>query len=82
MLKKRSIRVITVNHFASQNQVRYVRRRKNGKIQVRTHRLTDQEHQRLTSRIRHCALHRQGLISVWCNGWSFYPNNLHREVSA
>lgn len=72
MVKKRSIRVITVSHYASQNQVRFLRRRKNGDLHIRKHRLTDQEHERLISRINHALIVGEGMIFVWCNGWSFY----------
>ena len=75
MLKKRSIRAINFCQFASCNQVKFIRRRKNGKVQTRRHVLTDQEHSRLISRVNGCAIRSEGAIYVWCNGWTFYPND-------
>ena len=75
MTKKRSIRVIAFNQFASHNQVKFVRRRKNFKLHVREHRLTDQEHVRLITLVNGYVVRSEGAIFVWCNGWSFYPNS-------
>lgn len=76
MGKKRSIGAIALDQFASHKQVKFIRRRKNRELQVRKHRLTDQEHERLISLVNCRALRDEGLILVWTNGWSFYPNGV------